>query len=285
MPWENREAPAREFRQSNLLKLAAKTTRLKLLDEMACPVAAGRFRSAGGPGAGGFLMVPTDDTVWMEDLRFKVALARRLGGGLRPTGNGGHHRCQHTGRNGLCATVLDDNGIHAAICPVGGLIIRRHDRLVRWLHRWLSEGRVASQPRLEQVLPEENGRLDIVFQDAGSTVWVDLAVTAAGSACPRTAQTNARRDGAAARAEEQVKLSRYHARASPFVLEADGRPGSSALSLVRRYPQEAHEGHSTSPAHAWNCLSSALQTGNADAEIAAWGEKKVRDEAVKIWIP
>ena len=174
---------------------------------------------------------------------------------MKPVGLGFMQGCQHFGRNGLCTRALDDEGVHAATCPVGGHVIHRHDRCVRWLHRWLSEGRVSSQPRLEQVLPEEAGRLDIVFQDDGSTVWLDLAVTAAATSCARTVHANARKDGTAARAEEAVKRSRYHSRAMPFVLKADGRPGSSALTFIRRYSQDAGEGFSTSPAHAWACMS------------------------------
>ena len=185
----------------------------------------------------------------------------------------------------MCTQSLDNDGIHAAICPVGGYVIKRHDRCVRWLHRWLSQGRISSEARLEQVMPEEDGRLDIVFQDAGTTVWLDLAVTASATTCERTVHSNARKDGAAARAEEGVKRSRYHSRALPFVIESDGRPGSSALSFVRRYAQVASEAYSTSAAHAWSCLSSALQAGNAEIEIAAWGRKAVSNGSVIFWIP
>ena len=180
---------------------------------------------------------------------------------------------------------LDDEGIHAMTCPREGLVIRRHDRVVRWLAKWLSEGRVASEPRVEQVLPEEAGRLDVVFQDAGTMVWVDVAVTSAVTECVRTAQTNAKNDGAAARAEERVKRTRYHSRATPFVIEADGRPGASAQALLRRFAQEAGEGFSTSPAHAWSCLSSIVQGGNAEIEISAWGARAISDSRVTYWIP
>ena len=106
-------------------------------------------------------------------------------------------------------------------------------------------GARGSEVRLEQVLPEETGHLDIVFQDAGSTVWLDFAITSSISTCTRTVQTNARKDGAAARAGEGVKRSRYHSRALPFVLEAGGRPGSAALDFTRRCAQTASEGLST----------------------------------------
>ena len=135
------------------------------------------------------------------------------------------------------------------------------------------------------MLPEEAGRLDLVFQDAGTTVWVDVAVTSAVTSNERTLQARARSDGAAARAEESVKRSRYHSRATPFVLEADGRPGGSAKSFIRRYAQTASEEHSTSAAHAWICLSSVLQSGNADIELQAWGPGAISSGKVTYWIP
>ena len=182
-------------------------------------------------------------------------------------------------------TVLDPDGIHSSICPIGGHVIQRHDRLVRWLYRWISQGRINSEPRLEQVLPEESGRLDLVFNDAGSTIWLDFAVTSAATTCLRTNTANARKDGCAARAEEAIKRARYHSRATPFVLESGGRPGASALAFIRRFAPVASEGYSTSPAFAWSCLSSAVQIGNAEIEIAAVGKTAVRSGAVTFWVP
>ena len=90
--------------------------------------------------------------------------------------------------------LLDDAAVHARTCAKGG-------HIVRWLQRWLSQGRIGSETRVEQVLPEENGRLDVVFQDCGASVWVDVPVIAAVTACERTVESNARTDGAAARAQ------------------------------------------------------------------------------------
>ena len=238
---------------------------------MPTDMAAARFRSCGGPGAGGFLVAPSDDSVWMDDFHFKTSIVQRLGGHLRPLQEDAQHRCQHTGAAGVCLSLLDSEGIHAKTCPVGRHVIARHDRAIWWLHRWLSQGRLNCEPRLEQVLPEESCRLDLIFQDRGTTVWVDLAVTAAATTSARTTATYARKDGGAARAEEAVKRSRYHSRATPFVIESGGRAGTSALTFVRRFSQVAGEGYSTSPAHAWTCLSSALQIGNAEIELAAFG--------------
>ena len=252
---------------------------------MQSDAASARFRSCGGPGAGGFLIAPADDSTCMTDVSFKIAVTRRLGGCLRPTIQGTGPACQHRGRNGICGRSLDPGGCHASICCVGGHVIARHDALNRWLQRWLCEGRTHSIPRLEQVLPEEAGRLDLVFQDAGTTVWVDVAVTSAVTSNIRSLRARARSDGAAARAEEAIKRSRYHSRATPFVLEADGRPGASAQTFVQRYSQIASEGYSTAPAHAWTCISSMLQSGNADIELQAWGPGAISSGRVSYWMP
>ena len=285
IPWENGEMPTKECRQGTLLEKVYETTRLNVLREMPSDISAAHFRSCGGPGAGGFLIAPSDDSVWMDDLHFKTSVTQRLGGHLRPASDAAQNRCHHRGAAGVCLSLLDGEGIHAKTCPVGGHVIARHDRAVRWLYRWLSQGRLNSEPRLEQVLPEESGRLDLVFQDSGTTVWVDLAVTAAATTSARTTAANARKDGGAARAEEAVKRSRYHSRATPFVLESGGRAGASALSFVRRFSRVAGEGYSTSPAHAWVCLSSAVQIGNAAIELASVGSGASPNGQITFWIP
>ena len=157
--------------------------------------------------------------------------------------------------------------------------------MVRWLARWLAEGRTGSEPRVEQVLPEENGRLDVVFHDAGVGVWVDVAITAAVTSSERAVQSHAKKDGAAARTEEGVKRTRYHSRATPFVIEADGRAGPAALQFVRQYARDASEAHSVSPAHAWGCLSSIVQSGNAEVELAAWRTNTLTDGQVTFRVP
>ena len=175
----------------------------------------------------------------MTDRQFRIAIARRLGGCLRPTAvpDGQIPRCTHVGAIGPCASHLDEDAIHATTCPVGGHIIQRHDRLGRWLCKWLGQGRTSSPPRMEQVLPSERGRLDVVFMDEGLQYWCDVAVTSAATTCLRSLRANAGTDGAAARAEEAVKRYRYHNRAVPIVVEADGRPGPSCLAFIRKFAQ------------------------------------------------
>ena len=285
IPWEHGEAPARGVPQRTVLQRVYETTRKTVLQQLPSHASAAFFCSCGGPGAGGFLMAPSDDSVWMEDVHFKTAITHRLGGHIRSTSSSTPPLCQHKGSAGICLSELGPDGIHASICPIGGHVIVRHDRSVRWLHRWLLQGRLNSEPRLEQVLPEECGWLDVVFQEAGTTLWVDFAVTAAATTCTRTTTANARADGAAAKAEEGVKRSRYHGRATPFVVESGGRPGASAMSFVRRFASVAGEEYSTSPAHAWACLSSTVQTGNAQIELGVFRPGALQSGEVRFWVP
>ena len=156
--------------------------------------------------------------------------------------------------------------------------------MTRHLCKWLSQGRTSVEPRMEQVLPDEAGRLDIVYVDEGAPTWLDVAVTSCRSRCSRSLANNARSDGAAGKAEEAVKRYRYHGRATPVVWEADGRPAAAAISLIRRHAKNCHEGYSTSAASIWNSLSSVLQSWNSTIEILAWGSQCVFNQKAIIHI-
>jgi hypothetical protein len=242
------------------------------------------FRSCGGPGAGGFLTTQSDANVLMDNITFKVAAARRLGGGVRPIG-GVPMRCRHTGQNGQCTQNICTSGAHGCICAVGGFVIQRHDRVLRWLHQWLSQGRTSSPPQMEQVLPSEHGRLDVTFVQEGVPWWVDVAITAAATTCLRSLRTRAKTDGSAARDEEGVKRSQYHGRAMPFVLEAHGRAGPAARALIRKFCCDGFVGASESAADAWAALSSVSKAGSAQLEITSYGPGALERGVAEVWIP
>ena len=113
--------------------------------------------------------------------------------------------------------------------------------------------------------------MDIMFQHNVKMWWVDVAVTHAASSCLRTCRSRAQADGVAARDEERRERSRYHNRAYPFVLESLGRPGQCAKNFIRHFCVDGGEGASTSADSAWRALSTVLQSGNAQAELTAYG--------------
>ena len=61
---------------------------------------------------------------------------------------------------------------------------------------------------IEQAAPDEAGRLDIMFQHDGRIWWIDVAVTNASGTSGRTCRARAKKDGAAAKDEEEVKKRR-----------------------------------------------------------------------------
>ena len=107
IPWEHGQTQDRKIRQGTLLQQVWRSIRTTLLDQMQSVAAPARLRSCGGPGAGGFLIAPADDSTWIIDVKFKIAVTRRLGGCLRPVAQGLVPTCHHSGRNGLCGAPLD----------------------------------------------------------------------------------------------------------------------------------------------------------------------------------
>ena len=138
---------------------------------------------------------------------------------------------------------------------------------------------------MEQVLPSEQGRLDVTFVQKGVPWWVDVAVTAAATTCSRSLAARAKSDGRAARDEESVKRSRYHGRAQPFVLEAHGRPGPAAMALIRAFCVDGDFAASESVADAWAALSSVSQAGSARVELSAYGKNALSKGIAEVWIP
>ena len=132
---------------------------------------------------------------------------------------------------------------------------------------------------------QKTGRLDITFVREGVPGWIDVATTSVTSSYARARAERARKDGAAARAEKHVKRSRYHNRAQPFVLEAHGRPGRSAMALVRAFAREAAVGASESAADAWAALSSVSQSGTSWMMMSAYGKDAIRKGVAEIWMP
>ena len=65
------------------------------------------------------------------------------------------------GRNGLCNAVL--NRHHACTCAVGGGVIRRHNRLTRWLAAWLQDGLAPGHVQLEQRVTSVEGVMDVTI--------------------------------------------------------------------------------------------------------------------------
>lgn len=235
----------------------------------------GQLRSASGPGAAAFLQMPTQQEHRIEDPLFRVAVVRRLGGrvALR-AGVAAAGHCSLVGRDGaVCGHPLDRDGLHVNQCKKGGHVIRRHDRVVKWLSEWIGD-RVETEVLLEQAVPtdgEEEGRLDLTLESGGRRLWLDVAVVNVATANVAERLRRAKMDGAAARHEEGSKRSKYRGLATPFVVEAHGRPGDVARSILGRFAVDQGRGVSADVAEAWQSLSAIVQAESAALELRSCG--------------
>ena len=160
IPWAHGVPPALRFRQKRLTQLMQSESAKRFKASLS-PPAATAFLSAGGPGAEGFLWPPSNPDIAMDDVSFRIAYCRRLGGGLRPRQPA--QQCRHVGQAGQCTFQIDAEGHRPRICPLGGHVVKRHDRVLRWLASWLNQGRTQGTALCEPMCPDEEGRLDIAI--------------------------------------------------------------------------------------------------------------------------
>jgi hypothetical protein len=243
------------------------------------------LRSAGGIGAGAFLLPPTNATHVMSDLHYKVAILRRLRcrhpGSDSPANPATH--CKHRAAQGgsMCGQDLDERGHHAETCNTGGKVDARHNELRDTLAGMTTEA-TGRPTDTEQLVPHwdrvdeatgvvEHARLDVCTTDtAGRRVYVDVTVADAATVNPEQRRRRANHNGAAAARAEDTKRLRYPGPSLvPFALEALGRPGESTISFMRSLaPTEPHA-RSKWLGSAWQTLSVVLQTGNARLLVTA----------------
>ena len=232
--------------------------------------------------------MPTQQDHGVENTLFRAAVAKRLGGHVTPKDEGTPPVCHLVGREGRCGTALDPERVHQNQCKCGGFISRRHDRISKFLHGWLQDGRSDSDVLLEQLVAGadqgEGDRLDVTFESGGRRIWLDVAVVTTYTTSRRDRARRAKVPGAAARAEEAHKRSRYRGLATPFVIEAGGRPGDSARTIIAKYAVDKGDGESMDVASAWQSLSAIIQADTADVELRAcgWGPAQRADAPLVI---
>ena len=245
-------------------------------------------RSAGGPGAGGFLEPPVlfedERPKPMPDKHFCVSLRDRLRLDVCPAGC----VCQHRREDGtLCGAPLDGRGWHAKTCQVGPTRVARHDGLRDFtasFHPKVTGYAAASEQRVvawDRINPRthllEEARLDVCTRDAatGRTVYVDTMVTCAHSGYAPRQQARAGRDGVAAADGVRTKRRRYPPHGGelvPLVFEAGGRPAEETVAWVRSWGLEMDDAdRSKVIRYAWQQYSNVLQSGNAEMILSAVG--------------
>ena len=207
------------------------------------------LRSAGGPGAGGFLEVPTpfEDEVLkpMPEKHFSTMLQDRMRLQICPD----NRTCQHRKQNGdLCGEPLDRRGKHALKCECGPSRTGRHDALRDCTANFhpkvcgyvaCKEQRVTAWDRTNpRTGLLEEARLDVATRDAatGRKIFIDANVTCAHSGYEPRQRARAGKDGVAAADSVRGKRLRYPPQGGelgPLVFEAGGRPAEETVNFVR----------------------------------------------------
>ena len=246
------------------------------------------LRSAGGPGAGGFLEPPAlfedERPRPPPDKHFLLNLKDRLRLNVCPPGA----TCQHRRQDGtLCGQLLDGRGKHALKCSVGPSCGARHNSLRDFCASFhprvtgymaVKEQRVVAWDRVNpRTRLLEEARLDVATRDSatGREIFIDASVTCAHSGYEPRQRSRANRDGVAAADAVRGKRRRYPAPGGelvPLVFEAGGRPADEAVAFVRSWAAGVDEAERSGVIrHAWQQLSNALQSGNAEMILSAIG--------------
>ena len=151
---------------------AAATKRVS--DEVAVDVkASATLRSAGGKGAGAWIVAPSQPDQLVSNMQFCIALRTRLHMTI-PQCIGNSQRRKQDGS--LYGALLDPNGYHARICRSGGWIMKRHDAASALLGSWCEDTR-------------ERAQMDLVLHTPGlaSPFFIVLTVVSALSSDALTA--------------------------------------------------------------------------------------------------
>ena len=250
----------------------AETARDALLDELPQDLRA-LLRSAGGPGAGAWLLPAEEGEEWMPDDEFSVAFHLRLALPLQMP-----PACAACTRAGVPAAQAqqDPLGVHALCCPRGPGHTGRHERVK---HAWarVLEDALGAPPPVEQVIPEwgaadgREARLDLSFAlPGGRTRHADVTVghpNGRGS----VARAASARDGGLALALERQKRTRYpHPELVPLALESGGRMGPAGLALMRTLHGQLPPGEkAVAMRRAYRRVATALQRAQAQTVLRA----------------
>lgn len=240
------------------------------------------LRSAGGIGAGGFLLPREESDPLIPDQHFVVNLRMRLRAAVFPMGG----KCQHLKNDGtLCGDSLDQAGWHAIKCGCGGSRDYRHNSLRDWhapfhrkhtCHYAVVEQRVPAWDRTDPAIGVvEEARLDVATRDPATAqpVFVDFSVTCEHSDYVPRRRAKSNKDGLAASQAVDKKRLRYPPSGGelvPALVETGGRTSDELLAFARSYgsnlPASERSGVISS---FWRQMSRVLAIGNAEMVLSA----------------
>ena len=214
----------------------------------------------------------------MADGPFQVAARRRLNLTPLPPGAQVASHCQNTRPDGSkCNATLDADGHHAAICEIGGGLLRRHhacrDKMARCFAEDLAATCHAEQraPQFDRVNADESvneARLDIAVCCNGRSWLLDVTIVGAFSSDAGKQRQRAAKDGAAALAAEDAKRRRYPGpNVVPFAIESHGRIGPTGLAWLRT----AYHGEPDALRKILYTISGTVQSHTAAMAMATYG--------------
>ena len=235
------------------------------------PRSAAALRSAGGPGAFTWMLAPSEPAHHHSDAQFAISIRTRLGMAIP----GCHGVCQHRRPNGeICGAALDQLGIHARYCSIGGWLVRRHDAARDVLGEWCEEHnclvqREVTLPNAHPDRPE--ARMDLVVYSPGcsSPAYIDVSIVSALSQAALSGGA-ANHDGRASEIAARGKHKDYPLiPVTPFIVEDHGRFGDEAVKFIRRVAPAEPGPRSKAVRDLYHRLGALLQRHAADAVLSA----------------
>ena len=142
--------------------------------------------------------------------------------------------------------------------------MERHDHVAKELHNIATE-ELNLSGLLEQNLTPTDGyeedRIDVVISIGHDEFNIDVAICSPYSITPEVNFARASIDGHAATTTELRKKRRYpNHNVVPFVVEDFGRPGKTAISMVRTLAaQQNAMSKSQAITHIWQCIQAIVQ--------------------------
>ena len=222
----------------------------------------GANSSASGPGASGFLQLPTSNTPIVHNSAFQHAARMRL---CRPVCDHGN-RCKNKKRDGTeCGAAIDKEGKHATTCPCGHALSARHnalrDEIANIARRTGLCADIEVLVDFPAIDPENGARVDVRISKPGvqnSDELIDVQVTS--TFCVEAAGLV----GKAASIAESKKRTKYRpAVVTPAILETHGRIGPPSRRSWPRSPPEDQQARATWLQEAMRRISCVLQIHNA----------------------
>ena len=174
------------------------------------------------------------NATWGAMIRQRLLMPRP--GALQVVDDDPH--CCHTGQRGQqCPAKIDPDGVHEALCNLGGGPLMRHNQVRDWLAEKVKEA-FGGRTQTEQPHPlangRGNGRMDIKHDSSHGHLDIDVTVVSIHTSNVREAMRRQSDPNRALRAGIADKLATYGPGVLAFAVDDTGAISTPALRLLRR---------------------------------------------------